>query len=83
MSRINARLDAAMVHKLSELRRLTGQSTSAILKGALELYYERTAAKGSALEIFKQHGFLASAEGSPHLSTRYKEQLTVSLAKKT
>jgi hypothetical protein len=72
-----------MAHKLSELRRLTGQSTSAILKGALELYYERAAAQGSALEIFRRHGFLASAEGSPDLSTNYKEQLGASLAKKT
>lgn len=72
-----------MVQKLSELRRLTGKSTSAILKGALELYYEQTASQRSAVEVFSRHGFLAHAEGSPDLSTSYKGQLKASLAKKT
>ena len=82
MARINARLDHKLSQKLAELRKLTGKSTSEVLKTALELYHERAAQPRSPLQILEQHGFCASGEGEPDLSRDYKQLLTRSLERK-
>lgn len=83
MSRINARIDAALLEKLSALRRLTGKSTSAILKSAVELYFERiAAAETNPAEVFARHGFVGGGDGDSALSSTYKELMQTSLASK-
>jgi hypothetical protein len=83
MARINARLDEAMSQKLEALRKLTGKSTSDILKGALELYFQRASEQQSPLQIMKRHGFVGSAAGEPDLSSDYKALLTKLIEQKT
>lgn len=82
MARINARLDEALSQKLAELRRVTGKSTSEVLKSALELYHQRAARQRSPQQILAQHGFLASGDGEPELSRDYKRLLTEDLERK-
>jgi predicted transcriptional regulator len=83
-NRINARLDAALARKVEQLCKLTGKSASAVIKAALESYYERTASSAqhpkAALE---QAGFIASGSGAVDLSTSYKAALAKSLSSKT
>lgn len=80
--RINARIDAELSAKLAELSRITGQSTTSIIKAALSAYFERvessTANPKRALE-----GFIGCAEGDPELATRYKATLRESWGRKT
>ena len=81
--RINARLDDELARKVDELCKLTGQSASAIIKVALEAYYERTRAAGmSPRAVLEQSGFIGCAEGSPNLSTDYKRLLESSMRSK-
>jgi metal-responsive CopG/Arc/MetJ family transcriptional regulator len=82
--RINARLDAALAAKVEELCKRSGKSASAVIKAALESYYELTSAeKQSAKSVLTQTGFIASASGSRELSATYKSVLTDSLKSKT
>lgn len=81
--RINARLDAELARKVDELCELTGQSASAIIKVALEAYYERTRAAGmSPRAVLERSGFIGCAEGDPNLSTDYKGLLETSMRSK-
>ena len=80
--RINARIDEELAEKLAEIKRITGQGTSTIIKLALDAYIEQlrvtTAAPALALREF-----VGCGEGDADLSTRYKDSLPVSLRKKT
>lgn len=81
--RINARLDDELARKVDELCKLTGQSASAIIKAALEAYYERTRAAGmSPRAVLEQSGFIGCAAGSPDLSRDYKQLLEASIRSK-
>jgi len=84
-SRINARLDDDLARKVEELRKLTGKSASAIIKAALEAYYEAARASGDLQpkRALEQAGFIGCAEGEADLSTRYKELLTKTMSAKT
>lgn len=82
--RINARLDDALARKVEELCKRSGQSTSDVIKAALEAYYEQTRLDNvgpkAALE---RAGFIGCAPGEPELSVKYKDVLMDSLHKKT
>lgn len=81
--RINARLDDELARKVDELCKLTGQSASAIIKVALEAYYERTRAAGmSPRAVLERSGFIGCAEGDSNLSTDYKRLLETSMRSK-
>ncbi|HEX5657146.1 MAG TPA: ribbon-helix-helix protein, CopG family [Polyangiales bacterium] len=84
-SRINARVDDELAEKVEELRRITGKSASAIIKAALEAYFETV--KGSSetrpRRALEQAGFIACANGEPNLSRDYKRELADSLRGKT
>ncbi len=84
-SRINARVDDELAKKVEELRRLTGKSASAIIKAALEAYFETV--KGSSevrpRHVLEQAGFIACVHGEPNLSRDYKRELSDSLGRKT
>lgn len=83
--RINARLDDELAEKVEELRRITGKSVSALIKAALEAYFENV--KGSNAvrpgRVLEQAGFIACASGEPNLSRDYKRTLGDSLSSKT
>ncbi len=82
--RINARIDAQLTQKLERIRDLTGKNTSAILKAAIDRYYESLqeadAKPGDAL---RRSGFIGSGKGEPDLSSTYKRRLSQSLSRKT
>lgn len=83
-TRINARIDQELADKLEQIQRITGKSTSAILKAALDRYYERVQQdQVSPGEALRKLGFVASGKGTRELSSNYKKILTESLAKKT
>jgi hypothetical protein len=82
--RINARLDAALARKVAELCKLSGKSASAVIKAALEAYYERMASGSrNPKAALEQTGFIGSASGAEDLSATYKEALNDSLPRKT
>ena len=74
--RINARIDEELAAKLDELEKLTGKSTSAILKLALDAYYDGMRnTPDRARRALVAAGFVGCAEGEPDLSVRYKSAL--------
>ncbi len=82
--RINARIDEELQRKLSYLRRRTNQSTTGVLREAIERYHAQMGkADATCAEILEQTGFIGCAAGARGLSARYKEELVSSLAKKT
>ena len=81
--RINARIDDGLAHEIERLGRLTGKSTSAIIKAALQGYGERVrSAAADPKRALQAAGFIGCAEGDPRLSIRYKDDLTRSWSKK-
>lgn len=81
--RVNARLDEARAAKLVELRALTGQSASEVLKQAIDcLHRERTADARNQLDGLPSSDFVGCAEGPADLAEHYKRHLTDSLADK-
>jgi Ribbon-helix-helix protein, copG family len=81
--RVNARIEPPLAKKLAYLKAKHGETTSAILKRALEAYYEKeVGASASPLELLEQAGFVGCASGPTDLSTTYKRTLTKSLGAK-
>lgn len=80
MARINARLDDSLARKLDEIRRHTGQTTTAVLVTAIEQYHERLAQAGAsrAADLFEETGFVGCADGPRDLATAYKSYLDFS-----
>jgi hypothetical protein len=79
--RINARLDAELTRKIEALRKLTGRSTTDIVKASLESYYVATTQRASPAAALAP--FVGCAEGPRDLSEEYKSELTKSWSKKT
>ena len=81
--RVNARLDEVRAAKLAELRALTGQSASGVLKHAIDcLHREQVAQARRQLDGLLSSDFVGCAEGPPDLGDSYKRHLTDSLAAK-
>jgi predicted DNA-binding protein len=81
--RINARIDSELERKLSYLRERTKQSTTDVVREAIERYHAaigETAA--TPAEILERAGFIGCFAGPRDLSVRYKDELDLSLAKK-
>jgi predicted transcriptional regulator len=82
--RINARLDAELARKLDELSARTGKNASAVIKAALEAYYERMHAGDAGPKLaLERAGFIACGSAAADLSTTYKASLSQSLGSKT
>jgi hypothetical protein len=77
--RINARLDAELSRKLTLLRRRTAQSTTEVLKAALECYFERISGADVVAARAQLADFVGCADADEGLSTRYKAELQDSL----
>jgi predicted DNA-binding protein len=84
-SRINARIDDELAARLDALSKRAGKSTSAIIKAALDAYYEQQtqASAKSSKRALQAAGFIGCAEGDRDLSTVYKDALTRGWSKKT
>ena len=81
--RLNARIDAELARKIARLRRLTGETTTQIIKDSVELYYEKVAARSAPpAEVLAATGFIGCAGGDADLSATYKARLTRSLGRK-
>jgi predicted transcriptional regulator len=83
-SRINARIDDEVAARLEALSKRTGKSTSAIIKAALDAYFEQTQASAeNPKRALQAAGFIGCAEGDRDLSAGYKDALTRAWSKKT
>lgn len=81
--RVNARIEPPLAKKLAYLKAKHGETTSAILKRAIEAFYEKEAEPSSSpLELLERTGFVGCAPGAAKLSTSYKRALTKALGKK-
>jgi predicted transcriptional regulator len=82
-SRINARIDDELAARIEALSKRTGKSMSAIVKAALDAYYEQVQASGKNPKAALQAaGFIGCAEGDRDLSTGYKDELARRWSKK-
>lgn len=81
-TRLNARIAAPLARKLAALRRVTRQTTTEVVVTALERYVEAVDRERRPYQVLAEGGLIGCAEGPPDLSTRYKEELSRSLASK-
>ncbi len=76
-SRINARLDSELARKLEELRRLTGLSTTAVLRSSIEAHHRALKARQPPAVLLE--GLVGTGDADPELSATYKSALLVEL----
>lgn len=67
--RISVRLDRERAKKLEGLSARTHQTTSEIVKRAIDLYHEQAGATEHPYEVLTRAGFVAYGEGRPVSST--------------
>jgi len=81
--RINARIEPPLAKKLAYLKAKSGDTTSGVLKRAIEAYYAQEAeGTSSPLKALTESGFVGCAEGPVNLSVNTKRELTKALASK-
>ena len=81
--RLNARLPEDLARKLEVLEQATGQSTSNVVRAALERYFNEICGPGrSAREAIYQSGLVGCGEAEADLSTTYKSRLREGLGRK-
>ena len=81
--RINARLDRESAMKVDYLTQTTGGNLTSVVKEAIGHYYtEVRRSQVSPADILLEEGFVGCSDGEPDLSSRYKDQLSTSLATK-
>jgi predicted transcriptional regulator len=74
--RLNARLPEELARKLEALERATGQSTSDVVRAALERYFSEVCGPGrSARDAILGSGLVGCGEAEADLSTTYKARL--------
>lgn len=81
--RINARLDDDHSDKVQYLINTQNTSISAVLKHAIDLYYDQARSNEySAKQGLSDTGFIGVGEADEDLSTHYKRHLATGLADK-
>jgi hypothetical protein len=75
---IITQLDDDAASKLTYIQQHTGQDTEAILKAAIERYYQQLQQK-TALDIFQDLGLVGCIDADPNLSTNYKSVISQSM----
>jgi hypothetical protein len=81
--RLNARLPEELARKLEALERATGQSTSNVVRVAIERYFNEICGPGrSAREAIYLSGLVGCGEAEVDLSTTYKSRLHEGLGRK-
>jgi hypothetical protein len=74
--RISVRLDPERAEKLRRLARRTGESTSELVKRAIDLYDERAEPAERPYDVLMRSGFIGGgASGDPDFSTNYRRHL--------
>jgi hypothetical protein len=75
--RISVRLDPEHAEKLQQLARRTRQTTSEVVKRAIDVYHEReTKPCERPYDVLMRSGFIGGgASGDPDFSTNYKQYL--------
>lgn len=81
-ARLNARIDDTLAAKVEAIRRVTGETTTQLLKSALDRYHAAIEAETRPYAALVDSGFIGCAEGPRDLSASYKAELTRSLAAK-
>jgi hypothetical protein len=81
-SRLNARIDAPLAKKVAALRLATRQTTTDVVRVALERYYDAVERESRPYELLRDGGFIGCADGPSDLSVTYKHELTRSLESK-
>lgn len=81
--KINARLDDELARRVEQVRRRTRKRLTQIVTESLTRYCDAELTEQSPLDALVRAGFVGVAEGPADLSTRYKEELRASLARKT
>ena len=81
--RLNARLPEELARELEALERATGQSTSDVVRAALERYFTEICGPGrSAREAIYQSGLVGCGEAEADLAVSYKSRLREGLGRK-
>jgi hypothetical protein len=80
--RLNARIDARLAKKVATLRRVTGQTTTDVVRVALERYHDSIERETRPYELLLEGGLIGCAEGPVDLSVTYKDDLARSLDQK-
>ncbi len=81
-ARLNARIDAPLAEKVATLRRVTGQTTTDVVRVAIERYFESVEREARPYEALTDGGFIGCAEGPADLSVTYKDDLAESIERK-
>ena len=81
-SRLNARIDAPLAKKVAALRRATKQTTTGVVRAALERYFEAISRDAQPYALLSESGFIGCADGPADLSSSYKNELASSLKTK-
>ena len=80
---IITQLDDDVANKLTYIQQQTGQDTEAVLKVAIEHYYQQLQPRQkTALDIFQDLGLVGCIDADPDLSTTYKSVISQSLKQK-
>ena len=81
--RLNARFPDELARKLEALERATGQSTSNVVRAALERYFNEVCGTGrSARDAILASGLIGCGEAEADLSATYKSWLREGLGRK-
>jgi predicted transcriptional regulator len=81
--RINAHLDDQYTEKLEYLKKARRQSTTEVIKQAIDVLYEKThTQQGDKVKALLESDFIGCAEGPEDLSSNYKHYLAESLTAK-
>ncbi len=81
-ARLNARIDGPLAEKVAVLRRATRQTTTEVVRVALERYYDAVEREARPYDLLVNGGFIGCAEGPSDLSLTYKAALGRSLDEK-
>lgn len=81
--RINARLDPTRSHRVQEVRNVTHEKITEIIKHSIDLYYQKVLVERnmSCQKLLKSR-FIGCAEGDIALSENYKSILNLDLMHK-
>ena len=80
--RLNARLPEELARKLEALERATGQSTSNVVRVALERYFTKICGRAAPREAIYLSGLVGCGEAEADLSPTYKSRLHEGLGRK-
>lgn len=82
MSQINTQIDFETTEKLTYIQQQTNQDLPAILRAAIDDYYQKLKQKKTPFELLEESGFIGCCSVESDLSINYKEVLATELEAK-